>query len=327
MIPQKVKKLIEKYCMGVVPSDDQMDEINDMVLTLGADVEETSAYMKEMIAGPTKEERDKAARIKAEKQEKLKAERKKKEEEKRKKVIAEEAARKEKERQEQEAEAERKVELNKYKSICLEAFDEIISYDSPYEKPSALSSLLSGLLGGGKSAKLENAKRRYDDALKKLDDLIPWKLSEVVGGTVLYYFDKENETLFIKGGSVFRNDPVRINWSYVISERRWITKVVILNGIRSIDLSGIENVEYVVLPDSLQHIEKFCFAKSNLEYLYSSKPLSFIGEGAFAECKNLRSIYVSEKTKVGENAIFECDSLPDNILSLLGYYRRFRFSR
>ena len=56
MIPEKIKKLIDKYCMGVTPSDEQMDEIMNLVLLLNADGSEVSEYMKKKIAGPTKEE-------------------------------------------------------------------------------------------------------------------------------------------------------------------------------------------------------------------------------------------------------------------------------
>ena len=37
MIPAKIKNLIDKYCMGVTPSDEQMDEIMNLVLLLNAD--------------------------------------------------------------------------------------------------------------------------------------------------------------------------------------------------------------------------------------------------------------------------------------------------
>ena len=42
--------------MGVTPSDEQMDEIMNLVLILNADGSKVSAYMKEKIAVPTKEE-------------------------------------------------------------------------------------------------------------------------------------------------------------------------------------------------------------------------------------------------------------------------------
>jgi len=56
-LPTKLKSLIDKYCMGVTPSDSQMDEILNMAVDLSADSAEVSAYMQEMIAGPTREER------------------------------------------------------------------------------------------------------------------------------------------------------------------------------------------------------------------------------------------------------------------------------
>lgn len=75
MLPDKVKTLIDTYCMGIMPSDTQLDEIFNLVGILGADSDEVSAYMKEMINGPTKAEREEMARKEKEEAE-LKAERK-----------------------------------------------------------------------------------------------------------------------------------------------------------------------------------------------------------------------------------------------------------
>ena len=56
MIQKKLKQLIDKYCMGVVPTDAQQDEISDMVAELEADRQEVADYMKKMQDGPTREE-------------------------------------------------------------------------------------------------------------------------------------------------------------------------------------------------------------------------------------------------------------------------------
>ena len=48
MIQKKLKQLIDKYCMGVVPTDAQQDEIFDMVAKLGADQQEVADYMRKM---------------------------------------------------------------------------------------------------------------------------------------------------------------------------------------------------------------------------------------------------------------------------------------
>ena len=56
MIQKELKQLIDKYCMGVVPTDAQQDEIFDMVAELGADPQEVADYMKKMQDGPTREE-------------------------------------------------------------------------------------------------------------------------------------------------------------------------------------------------------------------------------------------------------------------------------
>ena len=56
MIQKELKQLIDKYCMGVVPTDAQQDEIFDMVAKLGADQQEVADYMRKMQDGPTREE-------------------------------------------------------------------------------------------------------------------------------------------------------------------------------------------------------------------------------------------------------------------------------
>ena len=45
---KELKELIEKYCMGMVPTDAQRDEILDMAINTGTDPTEMSKYMQEM---------------------------------------------------------------------------------------------------------------------------------------------------------------------------------------------------------------------------------------------------------------------------------------
>ena len=72
MIQKELKQLIDKYCMGVVPTDAQQDEIFDMVAELGADQQEEAHYMEIMQDGPTREEIEKQE---AEEREKRRAQR------------------------------------------------------------------------------------------------------------------------------------------------------------------------------------------------------------------------------------------------------------
>lgn len=98
MIPSKIKTLIDKYCMGIVPSDVQMDEIMNLAVFLNADASEVSAYIKKMVDGPTKSEREAAAKEAAEKKrqsEELRAKKAKEEAERRAKADAEIKAKKE----------------------------------------------------------------------------------------------------------------------------------------------------------------------------------------------------------------------------------------
>ena len=113
MIPVKLKKLIEKYCMGMTPTDAQMDKINDLSLELEADPDEVVKYIEELMSGPTKEEREAIAKAEAERKAKEEAERKAKAEAERKaKAEAERKAREEAERK-AKVEAKKKAEIKK----------------------------------------------------------------------------------------------------------------------------------------------------------------------------------------------------------------------
>lgn len=72
MIQKELKQLIDKYCMGIEPTDAQMDEIFDLVGEMGADPQEVAEYMQKMQNGPTREELE--AKKKAELEAKKKAE-------------------------------------------------------------------------------------------------------------------------------------------------------------------------------------------------------------------------------------------------------------
>jgi len=92
--------------MGIKPSDEQMDEIMDLAISLNANLDEVSKLITEMINGPTKEECE-AAKIEAdkrkkeaEKKKKDAADRKRKEEEKKEAIKRETEARRKREERE-----------------------------------------------------------------------------------------------------------------------------------------------------------------------------------------------------------------------------------
>lgn len=107
----ELKSLIDKYCMGVEPSDDQLDEILELANRLSANPKEVSDYIQEMKSGPTKEERK--AKEKAERKEAEAAA--KREAEQKKKRAAELEAKKEREKYETEQKARKAAELEKRK--------------------------------------------------------------------------------------------------------------------------------------------------------------------------------------------------------------------
>ena len=76
MLPSQLKSLIEEYCMGMQPTDAQIDEIMDLAISLSADSNEVAQYIEKMQQGPTKEEREAKAKAEAERKAKEEVERK-----------------------------------------------------------------------------------------------------------------------------------------------------------------------------------------------------------------------------------------------------------
>ena len=105
MLPSQLQSLIEEYCMGMQPTDAQIDEIIDLAISLSADSSEVAQYIEKMQQGPTKEERDAIAKAEASRKAQEEAKRKAEAERKAK----EEAERKAKEEAKRKAEAERKA--------------------------------------------------------------------------------------------------------------------------------------------------------------------------------------------------------------------------
>ena len=73
MIQKKLANLISKYCMGIEPTDAQLDEIFDLAGEVRADPHEVAKYIRKKQNGPTREEVE--AKKKAELEAKKKAER------------------------------------------------------------------------------------------------------------------------------------------------------------------------------------------------------------------------------------------------------------
>ena len=77
MISKEIKVLIEEYCMGVRPTDEQLNEIVDAAIASSSEPMEVGKYIDALQNGPTKEE----AKRKAEEDAKRKAEEEKKRQE------------------------------------------------------------------------------------------------------------------------------------------------------------------------------------------------------------------------------------------------------
>ena len=113
MIPANIKRLVEKYCMGLEPTETQENEIMDAVKAAGLDADsrrEVVSYMAKLMAGPTREQIA-AAEAEAKRKDAEEAEKKAKAAEEAKRKAAEEAKRKAEEEARRKAaeEAEKKA--------------------------------------------------------------------------------------------------------------------------------------------------------------------------------------------------------------------------
>ena len=92
-----------------------------------------------------------------------------------------------------------------------------------------------------------------------------------------------------------------------------LTSVIMKEGINTISLCafyGCENLERVVIPNTVTYIEMASFSMTSLMELFIPESVTFIGIGAFSACGNLESISVAPLNRVYDsrndcNAIIE----------------------
>lgn len=118
MISKNVEVLIEKYCIGIRPTDEQLDEIMDAAIASSADPNEVGKYIEALQNCPTraaveamrKAEADAKRKVEEEAKRKAEAEAKHKAEEEAKRKAEEEAKRRAEIKRKADAEAKRKAE-------------------------------------------------------------------------------------------------------------------------------------------------------------------------------------------------------------------------
>ena len=71
-----------------------------------------------------------------------------------------------------------------------------------------------------------------------------------------------------------------------------------INGVSDYGFSNSNNINGIVLPDSLEYIGKYAFSGcSNLSYVLTGSKLTTIGEGAFSNCNSLVMIEFSDSVE------------------------------
>lgn len=199
MLSEQVKTLIEKYCTGVKPSDEQLEEIFVAASAAGADPAEAGRYMEILMKGPTREE------MEAQKAEEAK---RKAEEEVKRKAAEEEAKRKAEEEAKRKAEEEamlmakteikkqiqgylddavldkkeRGVILRKAKNAGLDVEEIELYMDSEEQKAKAEAKRRAEAEA---KRRAEEAKRRAEEEAKRKDAERKARISKIKKGSLL----------------------------------------------------------------------------------------------------------------------------------------------
>nr|MBP3597924.1 leucine-rich repeat protein [Eubacterium sp.] len=116
----------------------------------------------------------------------------------------------------------------------------------------------------------------------------------------------KNETLEVSGTGEFDDIPSSYSW-------KPIKKLVVKDGITSIsaEISTLEKLEEVDLPNSLVEIESYAFEEcERLREIVIPDSVKRIGDGAFDSCKRLSKIVLPASMQQWDTSIIEgCSSL------------------
>ena len=166
MLPNKVKMLVEKYCMGIKPTNEQLDEIMEAAFAEGADSQELGEYVEALQNGPTKEM--------------VEAEKLKKEAEEHKKKIDEhkEITRNLCLRAFKSCEDEKEIREYLLNSLIAEAEKEGASPDEIAEIENSIENEREKAIENLKRKKEEETRRKAEDARRKAEEEAKRKAGE-----------------------------------------------------------------------------------------------------------------------------------------------------
>lgn len=166
MLPNKVKMLVEKYCMGIKPTNEQLDEIMEAAFAEGADSQELGEYVEALQNGPTKEM--------------VEAEKLKKEAEEHKKKIDErkELTRRVSSRCLKGCEDEKEIREYLLNSLIAEAEKEGASPDEIAEIENIIENEREKAIENLKRKKEEETRRKAEDARRKAEEEAKRKAGE-----------------------------------------------------------------------------------------------------------------------------------------------------
>ena len=166
MLPNKVKMLVEKYCMGIKPTNEQLDEIMEAAFAEGADSQELGEYVEALQNGPTKEM--------------VEAEKLKKEAEEHKKKIDEhkEITRNLCLRAFKSCEDEKEIREYLLNSLIAEAEKEGASPDEIAEIENIIENEREKAIENLKRKKEEETRRKAEDARRKAEEEAKRKAEE-----------------------------------------------------------------------------------------------------------------------------------------------------
>ena len=158
MISENVKALAEKYCMGIKPTNEQLDEIMDAVFAADDEIMEVSEYIEALQNGPTKEM--------------VEAEKLKKEAEEHKKKIDErkELTRRVSSRCLKDCEDEKRIREYIFEPLIAEAKKEGASPDEIAEIENIIENEREKAIENLKRKKEEETRRKAEDAKRKAEE-------------------------------------------------------------------------------------------------------------------------------------------------------------
>ena len=86
------------------------------------------------------------------------------------------------------------------------------------------------------------------------------------------------------------------DYNYVLARLKYLKNLIFSKNLKTIPECSVSSMESVVIPDQVNRIEESTFLGcENLKKVTFGKNVTFIGDGAFAQCKALKTIKITKE--------------------------------